>query len=319
VWSDNQEETDVSSNDQGDGSTGERALTERERESGPSVGRPLEGRVAVVVGTSPNIGAGIAIQLSRAGAAVACVDQRQDNALDCAASIDALGERSIAIHCDVTDEEAVVAAVARVNNELGTSQVLVNGVTLYNEQGVLSMPLAQWRRQIDTILTGAFLMTKHVAGELVRLGLEGSIINIASTTAYQGEPNNVGYSTAKAGLLNFTRSVAMELASHRIRVNSLTPTATDPAESFLREREWHRPERTAPDEQELRAFFDDVASRVPLQELPLPSDYGDAAVFLACDSSRMITGIDLRVDAGSVAKYWRWDPGRDQRPPGSNR
>ena len=109
--------------------------------------------------------------------------------------------------------------------------ILVNGAVIFNTKGVLNMPLAEWSRQITVILTGAFLCTKYVAQLMVDQGRKGNIINIISTAGHQGEPWNVGYSTGKSGLLNFTRSVAMELAEHGIRVNSLTPTATDAAEA----------------------------------------------------------------------------------------
>lgn len=271
----------------------------------------------MVVGTSANIGAGIALGVAAAGASVACIDRDTDNASACAANIVAQGGTAVGMGCDVTDEPAVERALATVRREFGVVDALVNGATRYDEQGVVEMPLDRWRAQLDTILTGAFLMTKHVARELLTTGRQGAIVNIASTAAHQGEPNNVGYSTAKAGLLNFTRSVAMELASRKIRVNSLTPTSTDPSESFEREREWGRRIRDDTELETFREFFGKLARRVPLQQLPLPADYAEATVFLLSDAARMITGVDLRVDAGTVAKYWRWEPGQDQRPPGS--
>src|SRR6266540_4785985 len=88
------------------------------------------------------------------------------------------------------------------------------------------------------ILGGTFLMTKHVAEAMIEQGRKGSMVNIISTEGHQGNPGNIGYGTAKSGLLNFTRSVAMELAEYGIRVNSLTPTATDPAEGLARVAEW---------------------------------------------------------------------------------
>ena len=91
----------------------------------------------------------------------------------------------------------------------------MNGAAQFNFKGVLNMPLEEWRRQTDIILTGAFLFTKHVAHQMIEQERKGNIINIISTAGHQGEPGNVGYGTAKAGLLNFTRSVAMELVRLR--------------------------------------------------------------------------------------------------------
>src|SRR5260370_11891423 len=102
------------------------------------------------------------------------------------------------------------------------------------------MPRDEWQRQIEIILTGAFLFTKHVASSMIEQSRKGSIINIISTAGHQGEPNNIAYCTAKSGLLNFTRSAAMELVSHSIPVNILTPTPTDPSESLERAARWGR-------------------------------------------------------------------------------
>jgi NAD(P)-dependent dehydrogenase (short-subunit alcohol dehydrogenase family) len=167
------------------------------------------------------------------------------------------------------------------------------------------MSFLEWQQQTGIILGGAFLFTKHVSSLMIGRGAGGAIINIISTAGHQGEPGNIAYSTAKCGLINFTRSAAMELVRHGIRVNSLTPTATDPSESFDRAERWGRavtrPEGLA---DRMKAF----RSRVPMQKLPRPSDYGHAAVFLASDGAAMITGTDLRVDAGAIARYWAWDP-----------
>src|SRR5260370_39697588 len=134
---------------------------------------------------------------------------------------------------------------------------------------------------------------------------KGSINNIISSAGVQGEQNNIAYCTAKSGLLNFTRSAAMELVAHGIRVNSLTPTATDPSESLERAARWGR---KVPNAERMQMAFEPFRTRVPMQRLPVPRDYGRAAVFLASDDARMITGTDLRVDAGAIARYWAWNP-----------
>jgi NAD(P)-dependent dehydrogenase (short-subunit alcohol dehydrogenase family) len=264
----------------------------------------LAGKVAVVTGTSPNIGGGIAEGLAGEGAAVACIDAAAANADDCAAALRRAGGRAIAITADITNEGAVAAAFERVAAELGPVDVLVNNAAVFNQKGVLDMPLAEWSRQLAVILDGTFLCTAAAARAMVERKQGGAIINVISTAGHQGQPRNVGYCTAKAGLLNFTRSVAMELAPFGIRVNSLTPTATDPSESLDRAERWGR---KRPSERVVSAF-EGFRRGVPMQRLPVPSDYGRAVVYLASDDARSVTGTDLRVDAGAVARYWAWNP-----------
>jgi NAD(P)-dependent dehydrogenase (short-subunit alcohol dehydrogenase family) len=265
----------------------------------------LEGKVAIVTGTSPNIGGGIAEGLAAAGAAAVCVDAKEENARDCAQAIIANGGRALAITCDVTDETQVAAAVARTCDYFSSIDILVNGAAFFNRKGVLEMPFDEWQKQLAVILGGTFLFTKHTAQAMIEQGRPGSIINIISTAGHQGEPHNIAYCTGKSGLLNFTRSAAMELIPHGIRVNSLTPTATDPSESLTRTARWGR---KVPDPVRLKQAFEPFRSRVAMQRLPGPADYARAAIFLASQDAEMITGIDLRVDAGAIAQYWAWDP-----------
>ncbi len=272
----------------------------------------LAGRVAMVTGTSPNIGGGIAEGLAAEGAAVACVDLDPRNAEDCAAAIRAQGGRALGVVANVTAEESVTEAVRRATEELGPIDVLVNNAAIFDQQGVLDMEHARWRRQLAVILDGTFLCTKVVAKQMVARRRGGAIINVISTAGHQGQPRNVGYCTAKAGLLNFTRSVAMELVGHGIRVNSLTPTATDPRESLERAVRWGR-ERPS---DAIVGLFESFRRNIPMQSLPTPTDYGKAVAFLASDDARYMTGADLRVDAGAVARYWAWNPAESAAEPG---
>jgi NAD(P)-dependent dehydrogenase (short-subunit alcohol dehydrogenase family) len=262
----------------------------------------LVGKVAVVTGTSPNIGAGLAQGLAEEGARVACLDVVADNAGRCADWIRGRGGEAMGIVCDVTDEAQVAAAVARVREAYGGIDVLVNNAGVLGGAGVLEMDLERWQRQLAVNLTGTFLCTRHVARLMVEQGRGGSIIVIVSTAGHQGQAGNIGYCTSKSGLLNFTRAAAMDLARHRIRVNSLTPTATDAEEGAERAAAWGRP-RPAP-----RAGPLDFRAMIPMGRLPSPRHYARSAVFLASDDAEMITGCDLRVDGGAIAKYWPWIP-----------
>ena len=264
----------------------------------------LQGKVALITGTSPNICGGIAEGMAEEGAKLVCVDVQPDNANLCADYLNKRGGQAIGVVCDVTNEDQVKAAVERARQAFGGVDILVNGAVIFNQKGVLDMPLEEWTRQTAVILTGTFLFTKYVARLMIEQGRKGNIINIISTAGHQGQPRNVGYCTGKSGLLNFTRSVAMELAEYGIRVNSLTPTATDPREGMERAARWGK----SYGDPRIVGLLEEVRKGVPMQKLPSPRHYARAAVFLASDDAEMITGTDLRVDAGTVARYWAWTP-----------
>src|SRR5215510_7971436 len=264
----------------------------------------LAEKVALITGTSPNICGGIAEGMAEEGAKVVCVDIQPDNANLCADYITKRGGQAIGVVCDVTNEEQVQATVERARAAFGGVDILVNGAVIFNQKGVLDMPLEEWTRQTAIILTGTFLFTKYVARLMIAQKRKGNIINIISTAGHQGQPRNVGYCTGKSGLLNFTRSVAMELAEYGIRVNSLTPTATDPREGLERAERWGR----GPGDQHIVQMFEPFRKGAPMRKLPSPSHYARAIAFLASEEAEMITGMDLRVDAGTIARYWAWTP-----------
>jgi len=272
----------------------------------------LEGKVAVVTGTSPNIGAGIAAAFADEAARVVCVDVTADNANQCAGWLKERGAETMAVVCDTTIESQVEAMVTAVKEAFGGIDILVNNAGILGGMSVIDMELERWQRQIAVNLTGTFLCTKHVAGLMVQQGRRGNIINIVSTAGHQGQAGNIGYSTSKGGLLNFTRAAAMDLARYGIRVNSLTPTATDASERRERMAAWGRPVPEPPAGRSGGNGMTDFARFSPMGRLPGPRHYGRAAVFLASDDAEMITGFDLRVDAGAIAKYWPWVPAEIQ-------
>lgn len=261
----------------------------------------LAGRVAIVTGTSPNIGGTLARGLAREGAAVACIDINAEAAKRCAIAIQDEGGRAIALAGDVTDHVHVDEAVRQTVAEWGRIDILVNNAVQFNVKGLLTMSLEEFRRQTDIILSGSFLFTRAVAEVMIERGGGGSIINVLSTAAWQGQPGNVGYCTGKSGLINFTRSVAMELAEFGIRVNGFTPTATMPTDPELLR-------RLAEPAPAVSQYPMDFHSEMPLNRLPNPEDYVAAVVFLASEESAMMTGTNITVDGGATAKYWPWTP-----------
>ena len=272
----------------------------------------LDRKVALLAGCSPNINGGIALGLAAEGARLVCADVQAAYAEACAADIRRRGGQAIGLACDVTHEDQVKATIERARAEFGGVDVLVNGAVIQIRKGIREMSVEEFRRQVDVILSGVFLFTKHTAELMIQRGRGGSIINIVSTEGHQGNPGNIGYGTCKAGLLNFTRAVAMELAEFGIRVNSLTPTGTDPAEGHARAAEWGVTWEIPAGGGIRRAGYAEGDVGVPLGKRPSPRHYAKAAVFLASDDAEMITGFDLRVDGGTIARYWRWNPGAAQ-------
>ena len=267
----------------------------------------LAGRAAVVVGCSPGINAGIAEELARRGATVACVDKNPEYAKACAAWLSGQGATAVALAADITRAEDVQRCTAAAEAALGHLDILVNGAAIETWQGALETTVEDFRRHLDVIVTGSFLMSRYVAESMIRRGRGGSIINLGSTEAHQGRPGNIGYGVSKAAVLHLTKVLAMELAAHGIRVNSITPTGTDPREGDERREQWGV--EWSPAVAPRRPDFSRGDEGVPLGHRPSPSDYGRAAVFLASDDASSITGIDLRVDGGVISRYWRWNPG----------
>jgi NAD(P)-dependent dehydrogenase (short-subunit alcohol dehydrogenase family) len=264
----------------------------------------LAGKVALVTGASRNIGGVAASGFAAAGARVACNDIRPKVAADRAEKIVAAGGEAIAVPGDVTDPEAMAAAVQQVLDTWGTIDVLLSNAVRFDARGLLTMPVEDYRRQVDIVLGGTFIVAQLVARAMIDREIGGSIVTVLSTAAWQGQADNIGYCTAKSGLINFTRSAAMELAPYRIRVNSFTPTST------------------MPDDPELQAGFRayagalaargvmDFEGQNPWHRLPTPTDYVAPLVFLASDDSQMMTGTNLTVDGGALAKYWPQTPSR---------
>ncbi len=212
----------------------------------------------------------------------------------------------MAIPGDVTDEASVKANVQKVLDSYGKIDILVNSAAVLGGKGVLDYDLKDFERQVQIILSGTFLYTKYVAHAMIDRDIKGSIICLLSTAGWQGQPGNVGYCTAKSGLINFVRSTAMELAQYGIRVNGFTPTATQPDNPEVIE--LRRQQAAAQGGGRVGGFMSEFARMVPMGELPTPTDYAHAVVFLASDDARLVTGTDIKVDGGATAKYWPWIP-----------
>ena len=243
----------------------------------------LQNKIAIVTGAGRNIGEGIAKRFADEGAKVAIVDILEERTQAVAAAIDALHPgAALSVRCDVTNSEDVQAMVAKVIGEWGHVDVLVNNVGVVDRTDILELPESEWHRVINITLTSLFLVTKYVAAQMVAHGQGGRIININSTSGHQGRLNATAYPAAKAGGLHLSKSLAMQLAPHNIRVNVVTPNRV------LTEAEPGAPARST--------SVDNLIGRQIT-----PADVAAACVFFAGPDSDAITGADLFVDGGVLA------------------
>lgn len=179
----------------------------------------LEGKTALVTGGNSGIGLVMARALRQAGARI--VVTGRDAAKNAKAKSE-FGDDAV-LAMDVRDEASVAATVDAMNARFGRLDVLVNNAGVVQTGHVPDMPLEQWQATIDVNLTGAFLCSKHAARAMIERGRGGKIINIASIYALFGPPDFADYAASKAGIVGFTRALAVELAEHRITANCILP------------------------------------------------------------------------------------------------
>ncbi|MFH1084841.1 MAG: 3-oxoacyl-ACP reductase family protein [Chloroflexota bacterium] len=256
----------------------------------------LDGRIAIVTGGAAGIGRAIALSLADNGADVAIADIQQAKAESVAALIQAKGRRSLAVYCDVSDSAQVERMVARVLAELGGLHILVNNAAIIAPGLFWELSDADWDRIIRTNLSSVFYCSRAAARAMIKQGQGGRIISMSSIHATLSEPNAGPYTAAKGGIEAFSRTMATELAPHKILVNCVAPGAT-------------YSELTTPmyTESVIKSLFE----RVPLKEIAQPEWIAAGVVFLASDDARYMTGQVLTMDGGYTmdgslpgAKYW---------------
>jgi 3-oxoacyl-[acyl-carrier protein] reductase len=236
-------------------------------------------RVAVVTGAARGIGAATALRLARDGFAVAVLDLDETAAKGTVQAIEAAGGRALAVGADVSDAEQVTAAVDRIAAELGAPTVLVNNAGVTRDNMLFKMTEADWDTVMNVHLRGAFLMTRAVQKHMIDARW-GRIVSLSSVSAL-GNRGQANYSTAKAGLQGFTKTLAIELGKFGVTANAIAP-------GFI------QTEMTKATAERIGVPFEDfiaaAAKEIPVQRVGQPEDIAHVVSFLVSEGAGFVSG-----------------------------
>ena len=251
----------------------------------------LKGKHAVVTGSATGIGEGIAEIFAAAGAMVTVADRDGVGAQRVASAI---GGRAVQV--DLTNEKEVLDLI----NGMAQVDIVVNNAGSYFDVGpILDQSIESWRRAMDNNLTTCYLVSRAAARRMIDAGNGGSIVNISSVDGLL-PCMGTGYDTAKAAVIQFSRSLAVDLAPHNIRVNNIAPGHIM-VETLRKMKDGEIP-ALWPQKHEKTGLMNDLtkarSANIPLGHSGVPSDIGNAALFLASDAATYITGVTLPVDGG---------------------
>jgi len=245
--------------------------------------RRLDGHIALVTGASSGLGRHFALTLARAGADVVLAARRVERLDALAGEIAGLGRRGEAVAMDVTDPESIRAALEQAWARMGAIDILVNNAGIVSSAKALEHTVEAWDEVIDTNLKGAFLTAQGTARLMAAAGRGGSIVNVASILGLRVAAQVAAYAVSKAGVIQMTKVLALELARHDIRVNALAPgyIETDLNRDFL----------TGPTGEAMR-------KRIPARRFGRPEDLDEALLLLAGPGGAYMTGSVITIDGG---------------------
>jgi 2-deoxy-D-gluconate 3-dehydrogenase len=247
----------------------------------------LDGKVTIVTGASRGLGRAIAHALSAAGSSVVVAARTTADLDSFVAETERLARRALAVVCDVTDEDSVQAMVAAAVDKFGRVDVLVNNSGVLDTIPLLEQSPEAWDRIVDTNLRGVYLSTRAVGRHMIPQH-SGKIINVASNFGLMGVSQHAAYSSSKAAVIAFTRSIAIEWARHNIQVNAIAPGYFETAiNSNLRA-----------DDQALRR----VLRCIPARRMGRAEELGPWVVLLAGRASDFMTGSTIVIDGGQSAQ-----------------
>jgi 3-oxoacyl-[acyl-carrier protein] reductase len=247
----------------------------------------LTGRVALVTGASSGLGARFATVLAENGAAVALVARRADRIADLKAKIKAGGGKAVAIEADVLDRAAMIRAFDQAEQAFGTVTVLVNNAGVAHADRAVELPAEKWRQVLSTNLDAVFYWAQEGARRMLAAGKKGAIVNIASVLGFGVSKGVIAYTTAKAGVIQITKALALELAFKGVRVNAIAPGwfVTEINRDYLGSEEGRK-----------------LTRDIPVGRFGQDGDLDGALLLLASDAGRYITGATLVVDGGQVVQ-----------------
>ena len=251
----------------------------------------LSQKIVLVTGAAsvPGLGSATAERLAQEGAVVYLTDVDLEGAEAVSAGIRRAGGRASALAHDVTSEADWDRVVATIVGAHGRIDVLVNNAGIAVLRMLDAITSAEWAKQINVNLTSMFYGTQRVVREMRRVGEGGSIINLSSVVGQVGVPGCSAYGASKGGVRLFTKSVALETARDKIRVNSVHPGMI-----------WTNMQKVAL--QDNREQYDLITAAIPAGVMGEPLDIANSVLFLASDESRYITGTEITVDGGMTAQ-----------------